>query len=76
MNCTCPTICLDGFAVTPMSRATDAGTYTSAVSIRSGRGQASHDRVFRFTPQFSQPAQALAYAEGQARHWLRSGRPG
>lgn len=76
MNFSHNTISLDGFAVTPMSRVTDAGTFSSAVSIRRGQGQASNDRVFRFTPQFPQQAQALDYALGQARDWLRSGRPG
>jgi hypothetical protein len=35
------------------------------VSIQSGRGQASHDRVIRFEPTFDTPQQALRYAAVQ-----------
>lgn len=75
MNDKNATIYSDGFAITPLSQVTGTGTFSSAVSIRSGQGQGSHDRVYRFTQSFSQQEQALAYAMGEARQWLKSGRP-
>jgi len=69
------TISSDGFVITPLSRLQGTGMFSSAVSIRSGQGQASHDRVYRFTRLFSRQEQALAYALGQARQWLHTGLP-
>ncbi len=44
------------------------------MSIQSGRGQASHDRVMRFAPTFDTAQQALRFAtqqgQLQAQHWL------
>lgn len=50
-----------------MTRIDDSGLYTALVSIRNG----SHDRVFRFTPQFASSEDAVSYAIGEARTWLR-----
>lgn len=58
---------LQGFALT---RQTDEGRYTASVSIRSGRGAASHDRVFRFMPTFATREDALDYALAQGPHCL------
>ncbi|MFH7040903.1 hypothetical protein ABT392_01080 [Paucibacter sp. JuS9] len=51
-----------------MTKPLTDGGFTAAVSIRSGNGQASHDRVMRFVPRFESPRAALRYAvrEGQA----------
>ncbi len=40
--------------------------YASSVSIRSGRGQGSHDRVFRFLPLFASQEVAMQYASEQS----------
>jgi hypothetical protein len=40
------------------------------VSIRSGSGSATHDRVFRFAPQFATRARAAGYAVAQGLDWL------
>ncbi len=50
-----------------MTRTNDAGQYTALVSIRNG----SHDRVFRFSPQFSSHDDAVTYAIGEAHRWLQ-----
>jgi hypothetical protein len=63
------------YLVSPLTRLTQTGCYAPSVSIRSGQGQASHDRVYRFTRLFSRQEQALAYALGQARQWLHTGLP-
>ena len=48
----------------------DAGQYTASVSIRSGRGSGTHDRVFRFVPLFASAESALAYAVAEGHSWL------
>ena len=63
------------YLVSPLIQQAADGRFASAVSIRSGQGQASHDRVYRFTRLFSRQEQALAYALGQARQWLHTGLP-
>lgn len=55
------------YFVSPMTRSNDSGRYTALVSIRNG----SHDRVFRFLPQFSSREEAIDYAIGEAHTWLR-----
>ena len=56
------------YLVSPMTKPLTDGGFTAAVSIRSGQGQASHDRVMRFVPRFDSRRAALRYAvrEGQA----------
>lgn len=53
-----------------MSRRADGGRYAASVSIRSGRGSMTHDRVMRFIPQFDTRDQTVRFATQQA------GRPG
>jgi hypothetical protein len=40
------------------------------VSIRSGRGSATHDRVLRFVPMFDTAAEAARYAAMQGLAWI------
>ena len=54
-----------------MTRTNDSGSYTALVSIRNG----CHDRVFRFTPQFSSQNEAVNYAIGEAQIWLSQRSP-
>lgn len=58
------------YLVSPLTRRTDDGVYASSVSIRSGRGSGTSDRVLRFTRQFATPLEALHYAAEQGRHWV------
>jgi hypothetical protein len=60
------------YLVSPLTRMTDAGAYVAAVSIRSGRGSGTQDRVFRFIPQFSTREGARRYAVEQGMNWIRS----
>ncbi len=61
------------YLVSPLTRPTDAGRYAAAVSIRSGRGSMTHDRVMRFVPLFDCRHEAARYAARQAIDWI--GRP-
>lgn len=61
------------YTVSPLTRRTDAGTFAPSVSIRSGRGRGTHDRVFRFIARFESRDDAIRYAKDQALAWI--GRP-
>lgn len=58
------------YLVSPLTRLTDAGTYAAAVSIRSGKGPSTHDRVLRFDARFPSRENARRYAALQGLHWL------
>jgi hypothetical protein len=60
------------YLVSPLVRRLEDGLFTASVSIRSGRGSASHDRVMRFTPHFADATQALQYAIEQGLGWVRA----
>ena len=59
------------YLVSPLTRLTESGQYTASVSIRSGNGRGTHDRVFRFVPQFATREGALQYAIDEGHSWLR-----
>lgn len=58
------------YLVSPLTHPTDGGRYAAAVSIRSGRGSATHDRVLRFSPCFDGADQAARFATRQALAWI------
>jgi hypothetical protein len=58
------------YLVSPLTRQTESGRYTAHVSIRSGRGQATHDRVLGFFPEFGTRESALQYAAAEGQRWL------
>ena len=58
-----------------MTRPVDDGRHSAAVSIRSGSGRMTHDRVLRFVPVFDTPDQATRYAAREALAWLGADRP-
>lgn len=62
---------LGRFLISPMSRARGDGGFDALVSIRSGQGMASVDRVMRFSPTFSSTQAALRYAREQGLAWAR-----
>ncbi len=62
---------LGRFVICPMSQARDDGAFDALVSIRSGRGMASVDRVMRFIPTFSSTHAALRYARKHGLAWAR-----
>jgi hypothetical protein len=60
------------YLVSPLTRINEAGAYVASVSIRSGRGSGTHDRVLRFVPQFATRESAVRYATEQGLSWLQS----
>ncbi len=60
------------YLVSPMTKPHAEGGFAASVSIRSGRGMASHDRVMRFVPRFNSRRAALQYARNEGMAWVRA----
>jgi hypothetical protein len=58
------------FRIQPCSRALPNGAFGAQVSVASGRGSASTDRVMRFVPEFATPAAASQYALDDGMLWV------
>ncbi|WP_119156407.1 hypothetical protein [Caldimonas tepidiphila] len=63
------------YLVSPLTRLAGSGRYAASVSIRSGRGSGTHDRVLRLVPEFDSPDEALRYATAQGLDWLGISEP-
>ncbi|WP_330863580.1 hypothetical protein [Aquabacterium fontiphilum] len=61
------TLAVGKFLLSSLIKCDSNGRYAASVSVRSGRGSASHDRIYRFTPSFAtrEAASRYALAEGQ-----------
>jgi len=64
------TITVGKYLVSPLTRPTECGRHAASVSIRCGRGSATHDRVLRFVPMFDTAAEAARYAATQGLAWI------
>jgi hypothetical protein len=62
------------YLISPLTRQLDNGWYGCSVSIRSGRGQATTDRVLRLTRLFRDSISAAEYAIAEGMQWTGSGR--
>ena len=58
------------YLLTPLSRIADSGRFTASLSVRSGQGRGTHDRIYTFMPEFATRENALVHATAQARAWL------
>lgn len=58
------------YLVSPLAKPQGTGQYAASVSIRSGRGSGTHDRVMRFSALFDSAAAALHYATEHAMRWI------
>jgi hypothetical protein len=58
------------YLVSPLTRHLGPNRYAASVSIRSGCGSATHDRVMRFVPEFDSGEAALHYATAQGLDWI------
>ena len=68
--CSHQPISLGKFRIQPCSRALPNGAFSAQVSVASGRGSASTDRVMRFVPEFATPAAASQYALDEGMLWV------
>ncbi|WP_307189678.1 hypothetical protein [Azohydromonas lata] len=53
-----------------MAKQRHDGRYTASVSIRSGRGSGTHDRVMRLIPVFDTAQAALCHAQSEGLAWI------
>lgn len=66
-----PTFTVGRFLLSPTIKQTACGQYAASLSIRSGRGSGTHDRVFRFNVVFPTPQAGLQFALEQGEGYLR-----
>lgn len=59
------------YRIASCARQTAGGAYAAQVSIASGRGRSSTDRVMRFIPEFPSLDAASRYAVEQGLNWVR-----
>ena len=67
-------IAIGKYLVSPLSKQLADGQYAASVSIRSGRGSASTDRVMRFKGSFFSENAAHHYAREQGMAWVSESR--
>jgi hypothetical protein len=58
------------YLVSPIIRLLDNGWYACSVSIRSGRGRQTTDRVLRLTRLFRDAVTAAEYALAEGLQWI------
>ncbi len=63
------------YLVSASTHPLDGGRHSAAVSIRSGHGSMTHDRVMRFVPVFDSPELASRFAVEQALAWIDERHP-
>ncbi|HEY8049721.1 MAG TPA: hypothetical protein VIE63_11150 [Ramlibacter sp.] len=62
------------YLVSPLIKGLGDGWFASSVSIRSGCGSATTDRVLRLTRLFRCTTEAAAFAHGEALRWIDASR--
>jgi hypothetical protein len=60
------------YLVSPLTSMAAPGRFMAAVSVRSGQGPGTHDRIFRFIPEFATRQGARRYAARQGVIWAQS----
>lgn len=63
------------YLISPATRLLENGWYSCSVSIRSGSGQATTDRVLRLTSLFRDSVSAAEFATADALRWIGVTRP-
>ena len=59
------------YLVSPLTRQLGDGRFAASVSIRSGKGSHTHDRVLRLDPVFADSVAAAHYATREGLQWVR-----
>lgn len=59
------------YLVSPLTKVLDDGRFAASVSIRSGSGSGTHDRVLRLASVFADHAAAVHYATGEGIRWIQ-----
>jgi hypothetical protein len=71
-----PPVTVGKYLVSPIIRILDNGWYACSVSIRSGRGEQTTDRVLRLTRLFRDAVAAAEYAVAEGLQWISGARRG
>lgn len=58
------------YLVSPLTKMLDDGRFAASVSIRSGSGSGTHDRVLRLEPRFADHCSAVHYATTEGLRWI------
>jgi phage gp46-like protein len=61
------------YLISPLTKLLANGWYACSVSIRSGSGSATHDRVLRLTRLFRSQVAAVAFATTEGLQWIGQG---
>jgi hypothetical protein len=61
------TLSLGKYLLSPLIKQTEAGLFAASISVRSGRGSGTHDRIYRFLSPFASHDEALQFALAQGR---------
>ena len=63
------------YLMSPLTRLLDDGRFSASVSIRSGSGSGTHDRVLRLASVFADHVAAAHYATSEGLQWIRQRHP-
>jgi hypothetical protein len=69
------TMTVGKYRISPLTKVVDNGWYACSVSIRSGSGSATTDRVVRLTRLFRDRLAAAEYALAEGLQWIGVARP-
>ena len=58
------------YLISPLTKVLENGWFACSVSIRSGSGRGTTDRVLRLTRLFRDPLAAADYARGEGLQWV------
>jgi hypothetical protein len=64
------TITVGKYLISPLTKMLANGWYACSVSIRSGSGSHTHDRVLRLTRLFRDQVGAVRYATAEGLQWI------
>jgi hypothetical protein len=70
-----PSTTVGKYLISPLTKALENGWFACSVSIRSGVGSATTDRVVRLTRLFRDRLAAAEYARSEGLNWVRVPRP-
>jgi hypothetical protein len=62
------------YLISPLPKKLDNGWWATSVSIRSGTGSGTHDRVLRLTRLFRDRLAAAEYAVAEGLRWIGQGK--
>lgn len=65
-----PNVTVGKYLISPLVKLLENGWYVASVSIRSGSGSGTHDRVLRLSRLFRDRVAAIQYATAEGLSWV------